>query len=297
MGHDDRPVVVRTPSRIDVAGGWSDVHYFSEREGGAALNAAISPCVEGRASWQGRRLHVEYSLDLPPGSHLGTSASVDVAWLALINGLMGKSPSPVELAETAYRLEKLLGVEGGKQDQYAAALGGFNVLRFGREDEPAQVERLDVPVLTVHALQQRLVLCDAGLPPRAGSEHEKVWDRYRAGDETVTAALREIRDSVTPARDALLAGDLEGLARQLIVNREATRRLHPDVITPRMDELFAAGEAAGALGSKACGAGGGGCLLFLCGEGRREAVEAALRDAGGAIIGFTFAPGTTITTG
>src|SRR5207253_5138957 len=97
MGNGNKgPVAVRIPVRIDFAGGWSDVHYFSAREGGGVLNAAITPCVAGRARWEGQQLHVEYSLSLPPDSHLGTSASIDVAWLALTNGLTGREQSPVE---------------------------------------------------------------------------------------------------------------------------------------------------------------------------------------------------------
>jgi D-glycero-alpha-D-manno-heptose-7-phosphate kinase len=290
MGNDRKgPITVRIPVRIDFAGGWSDVHYFSAREGGAVLNAAISPYVEGRARWEGWRLHLEYSLALPAGSHLGTSASVDVAWLALTNGLTGREQSPVELAEAAYRLEKMLGVTGGKQDQYAAALRGFTMLRFGAEDEPADVERLEVSPQTVRALGERCVLCYSGKPPGVGSLHERVWERYRGGDEEIAAALREIRDSATPARDALQRGDLEALAGLLTVNREAARRLHPGTVTPRMDELFAAGTHAGALGAKACGEGGGGCLLFLCAEGKRREVEDALRARGAELIAFEFA--------
>src|SRR5919201_6822802 len=109
MGNGNRGLVtVRIPVRLDFAGGWSDVHYFSAREGGAVLNAAISPYVEGSARWEGWQLHLEFSLSLPPGSHLGTSASVDVAWLVLTNGLTGRKQSPVELAEAAYHLEKML---------------------------------------------------------------------------------------------------------------------------------------------------------------------------------------------
>jgi D-glycero-alpha-D-manno-heptose-7-phosphate kinase len=290
MGNDRNGLVtVRIPVRIDFAGGWSDVHYFSAREGGAVLNAAISPYVEGSARWEGWQLHLEYSLGLPAGSHLGTSASIDVAWLALTNGLTGRKQSSVELAEAAYHLEKMLGVTGGKQDQYAAALGGFNLLRFGAEDEPADVEQLDVPPRLARALRERCVLCYSGKPPGAGSLHEQVWERYRGGDEEIAAALREMRDSATPARDALLRGDLEALAGVLTVNREAARRLHPGTVTPRMDELFAAGTDAGALGAKACGEGGGGCLLFLCAEGRRQAVEDTLRARGGELIAFEFA--------
>jgi D-glycero-alpha-D-manno-heptose-7-phosphate kinase len=290
MGNDSKgPITVRIPVRVDFAGGWSDVHYFSAREGGAVLNAAISPYVEGRARWEGWQLHLEYSLALPGGSHLGTSASIDVAWLALTNGLTGRKQSPVELAEAAYHLEKMLGVTGGKQDQYAAALGGFNLLRFGTEDEPADVERLDVPPRLARALRERCVLCYSGKPPGAGSLHEQIWERYRGGDEEMAAALREMRDSAMPARDALLRGDLEALAGLLTVNREAARRLHPGTVTPCMDELFAAGTDAGALGAKACGEGGGGCLLFLCAAGRRQAVEDTLRARGGELIAFEFA--------
>jgi len=284
------PITVRIPTRIDFAGGWSDVHYFSEREGGAVLNAAITPYVEGRARWDNAGLCLTYTLDLPPSSHLGTSGSIDVAWLALTIGLMGHTQSPVEQAESAYRLEKLLGIEGGKQDQYAAALGGFNALRFGAEHDAAEVERLDVAAETVRALEDRCVLCYSGPPPAAGSVHERVWERYRRGDRKVISALRDIRDSVTPARDALLSGDLDALAHQLTLNREAGRRLDPDTVTARMDELFHKGEAAGALGSKACGEGGGGCLLFLCARARENEVERALREKGTDIINFSFAP-------
>jgi D-glycero-alpha-D-manno-heptose-7-phosphate kinase len=297
MGNDSKgPVTVRIPVRIDFAGGWSDVHYFSAREGGAVLNAAISPYVEGSARWEGWQLHLEYSLALPAyslalpaGSHLGTSASIDVAWLALTNGLTGRKQSSVELAEAAYHLDKMLGVTGGKQDQYAAALGGFNLLRFGMEDEPADVERLDVSPRTARALRERCVLCYSGKPPGAGSLHEQVWERYRGGDEGIAAALRAMRDSAMPARDALLRGDLDALAGLLTVNREAARRLHPGTVTPRMDELFAAGADAGALGAKACGEGGGGCLLFLGAEGKRQEVEDALHARGGELIAFEFA--------
>jgi D-glycero-alpha-D-manno-heptose-7-phosphate kinase len=290
MGNGSKgPLTVRIPVRIDFAGGWSDVYYFSSREGGAVLNAAISPYVEGSARWEGWQLHLEYSLALPAGSHLGTSASIDVAWLALTNGLTGRKQSPVELAEAAYHLEKMLGVTGGKQDQYAAALGGFNLLRFGAEDEPAHVEQFAVPPQTAHALRERCVLCYSGKPPGAGSLHEQVWERYRGGDEEIAAALRAMRDSTTPARNALLRGDLDALAGVLAVNREAARRLHPGTVSSRMDALFAAGADAGALGAKACGEGGGGCLLFLCAEGKRHAVEDALRARGGELIAFEFA--------
>jgi D-glycero-alpha-D-manno-heptose-7-phosphate kinase len=211
-----------------------------------------------------------------------------VAWLALTKRLMKEELTASDLAELAYRLEKLIGVEGGKQDQYAAALGGFNLLHFRAEDEPAAVEELNVPTQTVQTLQASCILCDAGPSPAAGSLHTEVWQRYRQGDATIARTLREIRDTVLPARDALLAGNVAVLASLITANREAARQFHPHNVTPHMDELFMAGESAGALGSKACGEGGGGCLLFLCPPGHRTAVENALRSRGGTLISFRF---------
>jgi D-glycero-alpha-D-manno-heptose-7-phosphate kinase len=91
-----------------------------------------------------------------------------------------------------------------------------------------------------------------------------------------------------PARNALLAGDLPELARQMSFNRDTVRRLHPSAVTPRMDALFQAGEAAGAIGSKACGGGGGGCLLFLVGDAGPDDLIQALQKQGAEIISFRF---------
>lgn len=284
-------VSVRVPVRIDFAGGWSDVPLFSAPEGGAVLNAAIDRFVEGAARWGEDGLRVEYGLDLPAGSGLGASGALDVAWLALTNRLIGRQQWPVELAEGAYRLEKLLGVRGGKQDQYAAALGGFNLLTFGAEDEPAGVERLRVPPDVIRELEARCVLCYSGSAHSSDAVHGLVWERYVAGNAETADALRRIRNSARPARDALLAGDLDALAEVVTLNREQARRLHPGLVTARLDELFAVGAAVGALGSKACGAGGGGCVLFLCPTDGREAVAAALARRGAEMIAFRFYEG------
>ncbi len=280
-------VSVRVPVRIDFAGGWSDVHYFSEHEGGAVLNAAIDRFVEGRAVWTESGVHVEYGMHLPSGSGLGTSGALDVAWLALTNAVIGREQSGVELAEGAYRLEKLLGVEGGKQDQYAAALGGFNRLTFTHENEPAMVESVQVDAAILQSLEERCVLCYSGSGHQSGAVHSLVWDAYRSGNPETVEALRRMRDSVEPATKALVSGDFARLAEIVTLNRELARKLHPGLVTPRMEELFTAA-AVGALGSKACGAGGGGCLMFLVPDGGRSVIEATLRQHGGELIPFRF---------
>jgi D-glycero-alpha-D-manno-heptose-7-phosphate kinase len=285
---DHRRVHVRIPVRVDFAGGWTDVPHFSAREGGAVVNAAINHYVEGSAVTDHVRTHLEYETSIPKGSGLGASAALDVAWLALTDGLMERERSAVELAEAAYRLEKLLGVEGGKQDQYAAAIGGFNVLVFGAEEDAARVEALRPDPTIVAALEERLVLCYTGSAHHSGDLHERVWARLLDGDARIVAALKKIAETVPATKRALQSGDLEALAELLTLNREAARQLHPDTVTPYMDHLFEVAGAAGAIGSKACGAGGGGCVLLLCASERREAVEGALVAAGASIVPFRF---------
>jgi D-glycero-alpha-D-manno-heptose-7-phosphate kinase len=283
-----RSVRVRIPVRIDFAGGWSDVPYFSGGEGGAVVNAAIDRYVDGRATSTIRGIRLEYQTDVPRGSGLGASAALDVAWLALTNGLMGRTITPTELAEDAYRLEKVLGVEGGKQDQYAAALGGFNHLVFGPESDPASAERLTLGPDTIAALEKRLVLCYTGSAHHSGSLHERVWEPFLRGDRRIAAALRRIRDSAPHARQALLNGDLDSLGELLTTNREAARQLVPELVTPAMDALFGVGRGAGAIGGKGCGAGGGGCLLMLAADGRAGDLASALQEAGAELMPFRF---------
>ncbi|MDQ3870641.1 MAG: GHMP kinase [Chloroflexota bacterium] len=284
----ERSVRVRVPVRVDFAGGWTDVHHYSAREGGAVVNAAINHYVEGHAVSSGDRMHLEYGLAVPKGSGLGTSAALDVAWLALTNALLGRSQSPVQVAEGAYRLEKLLGLEGGKQDQYASALGGFNHFVFGAEDEPALVEPLRLDAEIVRALEDRLVLCYTGSQRHSGSLHERVWGPFLDGDPRISASLEAIRDTAAATRDALLGGDLDTVGELMTANRESVRRMLPELVTPTMDRLFAQGESAGAIGSKACGAGGGGCLLFLCTPRSRQGVERVLADSGATVLPFRF---------
>ncbi len=287
---EPRRVSVRVPTRVDFAGGWSDVPDYASSEGGIVLNAAIDRYVEGCAEWTGDGLRLSYNLDLPPDAHLGTSSASNLAWLELIHGLIERRVSTTERAELAFRLEELLGEKGGKQDQYAAALGGLNLLRFGAADEPAQIEPLKLSDDHVAALQRRCILCHAGPSAGSSSLHKQVWKRFREGDGETRRTLRAIRDTALLARDALLACDWSGLAGILTRNRELARALGGGALTNRMDRLFEAGAQAGALGSKGCGAGGGGMLLFLCEDERKDAVQESLKAAGGKIIPFDFAP-------
>jgi D-glycero-alpha-D-manno-heptose-7-phosphate kinase len=277
-------VTAQAPVRVDLAGGWTDVHYFADREGGAVLNVAITHYVHGELARAGGHFQVSYHTDIPPGAGLGASAALNVVWLALVNAALGHQPSREELAEQAYRLEDLLGVTGGKQDQYAAALGGINLLHF--QEGAVHVERLSLGDEIVRRLQERLVLAYSGESRLSGDIHERVWKGYLSGEKKVADALRRLRAIALEMREALASGDLGSFGALVGENWRCQKDLHPSITNEAVERLFRVAEEAGAISGKACGAGGGGCLLFWCEEGAASRVCEALGGAGAQIIDF-----------
>ncbi len=283
-------IETRAPLRIDLAGAWSDIPPFSAAEGGAVLNVAIAQYVAGSIVRDdgagGHGFHLSYGLDMPTGGGLGSSASLSVAWLALVHAAMGETPDQKTLARKACDLASVLGITGGKQDEYAAALGGVNLMHFGA-GHAIEVTPLDLTLEVGAALERRLVLCYTGQPRLSKGIHDRVWDAYEKGDRAIAATLSRLRDLALMMSDALLAGDFHGVAEALDENWACQRRLDDSITNPAVDEVFALARAAGALAGKACGAGGGGCLAFLTPDGDAPHVRAALADVGVTIIDAT----------
>ena len=287
---------VRVPTRVDFAGGWSDVSDFcgSDPGGGATLSCAVTHAVAGSACWRGGRFELTMHADLPADNHLGSSSAAGVAYLRLSRAVAGKPPlDPADLAERSYRLAGLVGEKGGKQDHYAAALGGVLHLRFGEEETPAVVERVGLGEELRTEFERAVILCRAGDgesgDSSSGGSHSDVWERFAAGEPGLAEALRGLRDTVAPARAALEAGDWRRLGELTAENRELARRLDSGTVSAGQDRAFAAAADAGAHGGKPCGAGGGGCFLIVAPPDRRDAVEAAARSAGATVMPFRVA--------
>ncbi len=319
----------RAPMRIDLAGGWTDVAPYSAAAGGAVVNVAIDcfAHVQVRPRRGGVSLHaldlgaaitarradelrpdgecgllkaaarrygpaggfeVLTSSEAPPGSGLGGSGAMGVALVAAFAVLRDERPLAAELAQRAFELEAAdVGILGGKQDQYAAALGGCLWLEFG---EPAvSATRLAVRAEVLRELERHLVLCYSGVSRLSGEMHAQVWSRYRGGDAATGRALDGLRACAFGMRDALVAGDLPAVAELLSRNWAHQRALGSGMETERMRALERAATAAGAAGCKACGAGAGGCMVFLAKAGQAFAVAEALRRAGGQVLRSAFA--------
>lgn len=228
----------------------------------------------------GRGLDLTLATDAPPGSGLGSSSALVVAMLAAVGAATGRRWSPAELARTAYQVERVdLKIDGGMQDQYAAAYGGLNFIEFDGDDR-VEVRPLPVAGEVLEALERSLLLAWSGDSRTDDGILRRQVDGVLLGSEQSLASLGALKGLAEAMRDALLAGDLASFAEGLRQGWEHKRKLATGIATPRLEELYEVGRAAGAAGGKVLGAGGGGFMLFAGPPGRRARMVAALEGAG-----------------
>lgn len=288
----------RAPTRIDLGGGWTDVPPYSEREGGFVCNIAISryatvrltpgadskhpdPLVRAALARCGvANMTVTIDSDFPVGAGLGGSSAASAALLGAIASWKEEGV-PVDrcaIAELGRQIEvEELGIPGGRQDHYAATHGGALALTFGAT---TSVKRIGVSGSTRRGFVERSLLLYTGESRISGDTITAVLGAYEAGDPRVVASLRRMRDLAQLMADALARGNLDDIGALLREHWEHQRALHPTIPTPRIDEIARRALAAGALGAKAMGASGGGCVLVFCREGEREPVRGSIESLG-----------------
>ena len=223
----------------------------------------------------------------PAGSGLGSSASMGVALVSALGRLSGSNALPYELAELASSIERHeLGILGGKQDQYASVLGGISFMEFSGEE--VKTSSLQISRDTVYELEKSLVLCYTGKSRLSSNIHQNVVDAYLGKDKETLDALRNLKQIAVAIKDALLKDDLFTFGKLLSENWENQKRLHTSITDPQIDSLFDIALKNGAIGGKACGAGGGGCLIFFCYPDREHLVRKGLEESGVTMIDFNF---------
>jgi D-glycero-alpha-D-manno-heptose-7-phosphate kinase len=232
-------------------------------------------------------LEITTRSDAPPGSGLGGSGALGVALVAAMDAIEKDVRLPAETAGIAFNIEtEDAGIVGGSQDQYAAALGGIQCLVYG-EPSVSSV-RATIPAATRLELERHLVLCYTGASRFSSDTHQKVWQAFDRGDADVRKALDGIKACAFAMRAALENGDVGQVGVILSENWRHQQELADGMQTDTMRHLERVAVAAGADGAKACGAGAGGCLVFLARPGRDFDVAEALRGAGGTILKFGF---------
>lgn len=219
--------------------------------------------------------------DAPPGSGLGGSGALDVALVAVLTRARGERLTEREIAEQAWYLETVEArIPGGKQDQFAAALGGFQRLSF--RDPDVGIEPITLDPAFAAALERRIVLCYTGRSRVSGVTIARVSGAYERGEPGVVGALRALKEVAGAMAEALRAADLARVAELVRENWKHQQALDAEMCTPEMVRLERALTAAGALGGKAAGSGAGGSMFFVTGDDPGPVVAAAL--ATGAIV-------------
>jgi D-glycero-alpha-D-manno-heptose-7-phosphate kinase len=299
-----RAIVARAPTRLDLGGGWTDVPPYPEREGGAVCAIAIARYATATAALDERMARAAGATagspdpltaaalrranlpgcvasvvsDYPAGAGLGGSSACGVALAGALAMLQGEALSQGELAARSRATEvEELQVAGGYQDHYAAAYGGALLLRF---TDCVGVEPLTLSDAAAKEFVRRGVLLYTGESRLSGETVAAVRDAYVAGDPRTTAALARIKTLAIEMADALRAGDLDGLGALLREHWIHQRALHPRITTPKIETIVETALRHGALGLKALGASGGGCVLAIAEEGREAELANALAPLG-----------------
>lgn len=224
--------------------------------------------------------HLTANSTAPAGAGLAGSSALNIACIGALNRLVGSRYDQRKLVTIAANIETaVIRVPAGFQDYYSALYGGTSCIHY----RPDGIEReaLDVDEET---LERRIAICYTGEPRHSGTNNWEITKRHIDGDPELFKLFDDIRNSSRRMRAALLKNDWQEVSTTMSEAYPGRKRLAPGVTTPQMDMLVEKALGNGAEAAKVCGAGGGGCIAFLCGEGRRQDVENALRAAGVAVL-------------
>ena len=211
----------------------------------------------------------------PPGSGLGTSAAMGVALLGALCRYDQRYMVAYELAEEASRIEREeLGIRGGKQDHYASALGGVHFFEF--HGPVVQTSSLPLQRATILELETNMIVAYTGESRLSGEVHAQVSERFSSGDRETIGAIEDLKQIARTLKCALMANDWQEIGKLIDANWDAQKRLHSATSTARIEECLSAAKQEGALGGKAGGAGGGGCVFVLAPPDRAHRVRRAL---------------------
>jgi D-glycero-alpha-D-manno-heptose-7-phosphate kinase len=225
----------------------------------------------------------------PPGSGLGSSSTVMVVLIGLLNDYLKLGLSDYEIAQLAFDLERNdLGIAGGRQDQYAATFGGFNFIEF--EADRTIVNPLRIKEECLNELEHNLLLCYTGVTRASGHIIEDQRGRYTGGEQDALDGLHMQKALAVEMKNALLKSRLDEFGGLLGDAWRFKKKMSPLITNPFIDELYEAAIGAGALGGKVTGAGGGGYILFYCDFRKRHEVARVLAKMGAPVTDFAFEP-------
>lgn len=241
---------------------------------------------------EGRRpaLRVRTYSDAPPGSGLGSSSTMVVALVTAFVEYFNLALGEYEIAKVAYAIErKDLSLSGGKQDQYAAAFGGFNFMEFYAEDRVV-VNPLRIKEWFSVELEVSLLLYFTGVSRASAQIIDEQSRNVSEKNERSIEAMFRLKDEAVQMKEALLRGDIGRFAEVMQSGWELKKKTAASVANEAIDRLESVAMRNGALAAKVSGAGGGGFMMFMCDPYDRIRLSKALAAEGGSLLDFHFHP-------
>ncbi len=304
-------IITQTPLRISFFGGGSDFKgYYGLNKGGAVLSTAIDKCIYVIIKKRfDDKIYINYSrkeiidsvdeikhdlvresmrktgiekgveittlADVPSeGTGLGSSSSVTVGLLNTFYLYQVQSQPADILARQACEIEiNILKRPIGKQDQYSAAFGNLNLIKFSTDDT-VTLQQLSLDEEVKRELETNLMLIYTGITRRSGN----ILSEQKKNIKDKISVLNDIRDMVEEGKEYLIKGKLDDFGKLLHQGWELKKKLAQGINNPLIEDIYQAARKAGALGGKICGAGGGGFLLLYCPVERQNRIRKALRN-------------------
>lgn len=229
--------------------------------------------------------------DAPAGSGLGTSSAMVVCILKAFIEWLSLPLGDYETSRLAYEIErKDLNLSGGKQDQYAAAFGGFNYMEFLQNDLVI-VNPLKIKRWIVDELEASMVLYFTGASRSSAAIIDQQKKNTSSGNRMAIEAMHRIKQSAVDMKFALLKGDMGAFAKILGQAWEDKKKMADAISNPMIQEVFDVAMPAGALAGKVSGAGGGGFVMLMVDPTRKKEVINALGKLDGFVMPFQFTEG------
>lgn len=229
--------------------------------------------------------------DAPAGSGLGTSSTMVVCILKAFVEWKGLPLGDYEIAKLSYEIErKDLKLSGGKQDQYAAAFGGFNYIEF-MKDDIAIVNPLKIKRWIIDELEASMLLYFTGRSRESAAIIDEQKKNTEQGDKNAVEAMHRIKQSAIDTKLALLKGDINAFADILREAWENKKRMATNINNPTIQKAMDIAMQAGAKAGKVSGAGGGGFIMFVVEPTRKKELEKALKKLDGFVMPFNFSDG------
>jgi D-glycero-alpha-D-manno-heptose-7-phosphate kinase len=224
--------------------------------------------------------------DAPPGSGLGASSAMIVALVGVLKEYGNLALTDYEVADIACHIEREeLGIQGGLQDQYAAAFGGWNYIEF--LPDRVIVNPLKISLDVMNELQYNLLLVYTGTMRLSGHIIQDQVDRYERREPDTMDALRELKHLTIKMKNAMLRRELGEFGELLHQEWVHKKRISTKISGTQLDMLYDTAREYGALGGKVTGAGGGGYMLLYCRPGTKANIAEKLKELGCSITEFS----------